>query len=130
MYNIYTFLEVCEAYLTNELTVDEIMGYSDSIRHIFHKFEAAATAQEFADVCEFFYTTAQTGRTNLHIVKCKTLTEYEQRFETPQVDAYAELGIKRDVKILGEQLKRPWIKTSMKRARVANDNNNSINDLF
>jgi hypothetical protein len=132
MYNVYTFLSVCEAYLTDELTIENIFGYSDSILHIFQKFDAANTHQEFADVCDYFYTTAKTGRTNLHIVACKTIKEFEEKYVQDQTCAYSELGIEKDVEILGEELKRPWIKTSMKRARKVDysESENPSNNLF
>ena len=132
MYHVHAFLSVCEAYLTDELTIENIFGYSDSILHIFQKFDAANTHQEFADVCDYFYTTAKTGRTNLHIVACKTIKEFEEKYVQDQTCAYSELGIEKDVEILGEELKRPWIKTSMKRARKVDysESENPSNNLF
>lgn len=129
MYHIYTFLSVCEAYLDDELTIEDIMGYNDSIMHIFQKFDSAHTHEEFAEICDYFYTTAKTGRTDLRIVKCKTLKEYEEKYESEQVDSYAELGIEKDVEVLSEELKRPWIKTSMKRAKGVEDTS-AMNSLF
>jgi hypothetical protein len=123
MYHIYTFLSVCEAYLDDELTIENIMGYNDSILHIFQKFDSVSTHEQFAEVCDYFYTTAKTGRTDLRIVKCKTLKEFEERFEHNRVDSYLELGIEKDVEILNEELKKPWIKTSMKRAKVVDYSN-------
>lgn len=132
MYHIYTFLSVCEAYLEDELTIEDIMGYNDSIMHIFQKFNSVDTHEEFAEVCDYFYTTAKTGRTDLRIVKCKTLKEYEEKYEEKQIDSYAELGIEKDVEVLSEELKRPWIKTSMKRAKSIDysTEDNPTNNLF
>lgn len=126
MYHIHTFLSVCEAYLDDELSLDTIFKYNESILSIFLRFDTCNTPQAFADACEFFYNNAKVGRTDLRIVKCETLKEFEEKYEGVQVCAYDELGIEKDVEILGEELKKPWIKTSMKRAK-GNDYNNETN---
>jgi hypothetical protein len=130
MYHAYTYLSVIEAYINDELDLDTIFGYNDSIKFIFKTFESANTLEEFADMCDYFYTTAKTGRTNLRIQSCKTVKEFEEKFLSKQKCLLEELGIEKGVEILNEELKKPWIKSSMKRAKKGEVGENPADSLF
>ena len=130
MYHAYTYLSVVEAYMNDEIDLDTIFGYNDSIKFIFKTFESANTLEEFADMCEYFYTTAKTGRTNLRIQACKTVKEFEEKYLTKQKCLLEELGIEKGVEILNEELKKPWIKSSMKRAKKGEIGENPADSLF
>jgi hypothetical protein len=42
---------------------------------------------------DFFYTSASRGRTNLRILACKTIAEFEKKYKTKQPCLHEELGI-------------------------------------
>jgi len=132
MYHTFTYLSMIEAYIDDELTVKEIMGYNDSITNIFEKFEGSSTLQEFDDNCDYFYNNATKGRTNLRILKCKTIKEFEEKYETVPPSLHDMLGVDKDVTIINEELKKPWIKSSMKRAKKNNwsEEEHPGNNLF
>lgn len=132
MYHTFTYLSMIEAYIDDELTVRDIFGQNESINHIFEKFEGATTLEEFADICDYFYTTATKGRTNLRILACKTVKEFEEKYNSKQPCLHEELGIEKNVEILNEELKKPWIKSSMKRKNkdTWSEEDNPSNSLF
>lgn len=132
MYHTFTYLSMIEAYIEDEITISDIFKQNDSIHHIFETFESKQNLQGFADACEYFYNNATRGRTNLRVVSCKTIAEFEQKYNTKQPCLHEALGIEKDVEILGEELKKPWIKSSMKRAKKNDwlENEHPGNSLF
>lgn len=130
MYHTFTYLSMIEAYIEDELTVHDIFKQNDSINFIFEKFEEATTVEEFADRCDYFYHNAKKGRTNLRILACKTVDEFEKKYNTKQPCLHETLGIEKDVEILSEELKKPWIKSSMKRAKKDVMEDNPMDSLF
>lgn len=117
MYNTFAYLSVLEAYIDNEILLSDIIGNNIGILSIFEKFESVNSLEEFNDVCSYFYNIASNGRTDLRLEICKTLKEFEDKYNKKQYCLHEELGIEKDVEILSEELKKPWIKTSIKRAR-------------
>ena len=117
LYHAFTYLSMIEGYIDDELTIKDIFGYSNTIKTIFESFETVNTLEEMDEMCEYFYNFAKVGRTDLRIHKCSTIKEFEDKYMTPPIDSYAELGITKDVEIINEELKKPWIKSSIKRSK-------------
>ncbi len=132
MYHTFTYLSMIEAYITDELTVNDIFKQNESICHIFETFESKNTLKEFEEVCDYFYTTATKGRTNLRVLSCKTIDEFEQKYNTKQLCMHEVLGIDKDVAVINDTLKKPWIKSSMRRAKKNNwqEDKHPGNSLF
>lgn len=79
IYNMIQYLSVIEAYLEDEITVSDIFKYNGTIKFMFETFEHKAnTKEEFKEICNYFYTTATTGRTNLGYIIMDTLEEFEK----------------------------------------------------
>ena len=129
---MYCYLSMIEAFIDDELTLKDLFGKNDSIYNIFNTFDSVNTLEEFADQADFFYTSASRGRTNLRILACKTIAEFEKKYKTKQPCLHEELGIEKDVVIINEELKKPWIKSSMKRAKknIWSDDEHPGNSLF
>jgi len=117
IYNSYAYLSLLEAYIDNEITFKDFIGNNTSLLSIFEKFESVNTLDEFSDVCEYFYNNASNGRTDLRLEICKTVREFEDKYCGSICCLHKELGIEKDIEILSAELKKPWIKTSIKRAR-------------
>ena len=132
MYHMHCYLSMIEAFIDDELTLKDLFGKNDSIYNIFNTFDSVNTLEEFADQADFFYTSASRGRTNLRILACKTIAEFEKKYKTKQPCLHEELGIEKDVVIINEELKKPWIKSSMKRAKknIWSDDEHPGNTLF
>lgn len=131
LYHMHCYISVIEAYIDDELSLDDIFDYNSSIKFIFETFNQAKTIKDFADITDYFYTSAKVGRTDLRILHCKTLDEFKKKYEDAEVDSYAELGITKDVEIISEELKKPWIKTCMHRAKKDyDDSHKPSNFLF
>jgi len=98
IYNMIQYLSVIEAYLEDELAVADIFSYNGTVRFMFETFEHNAhTKEDFKEMCNYFYTTATTGRTNLNYIIMDTLEEFEKSEygNNPDVksDPLAELGV-------------------------------------
>lgn len=131
-YNTYAYLSVLEAFIDDEITFKDIIKNNTGILTIFEKFNSVNTLEEFAEIADYFYNMASNGRTDSRTLVCKTIEEFEKKYNTEQPCLLKELGIEKNVEILNEELKKPWIKSSMKRARKDewSDDNHPGNSLF
>jgi len=95
IFNMINYLSVIEAYLEDEITVEDIFGYNSTIRTIFETFEHKAnTLNEMREICQFFYNDATVGRTNLGYIIMDTLEEFENsNFANKDYDGLSELGV-------------------------------------
>jgi len=117
LYHHYTYISMLEGYIDDELSISELFGYNKTVETMMQSFESVNTLEELSEMCEYFYHFAKVGRTDLRIKKVKTIKEFKEKYEEEGIDVYAELGIDKDVEILSEELKKPWIKSSIKRAK-------------
>jgi len=132
LYNNWAYLNTLEAYLDDKLTVQDIFGNNESISQIFNSFEEAKTLEEFDELCDWFYNSASKGRTDLRINSCETLKEFEEKYLKKQPCLHDALGIEKDLTIVNEEFRKPWLKTSLQKLNDVeySDDDNPVNALF
>lgn len=96
LYSMVTYLSVLEAYIEDEITVSDIFHYNDALLYIFEMFENQAhTKDDFNEMCQFFYTKAGKGRTDMRYIIMDTIADFENSHFCKRDNAHPldELGI-------------------------------------